>query len=177
MKTALLSTPALIVSIFLLIVTMVPMVRIDTQLKNEVAPNGIVSFELAGDLKTTQRILKTWEKPEQQKYLGLSLGYDYFFMVGYATILFILVARIERKLTPSGNRGKFLKLLLIGIWIAALFDAIENFALINLFLGDMKQIWSSLALYFASAKFIILTITILTILTGWIAMATKLKKA
>jgi len=51
--------------------------------------------------------------------------------------------RSEMKLSKFGN------LLIALIFIAAFFDCIENIALIKLLLGDLEQVWSSIAYYFA----------------------------
>jgi hypothetical protein len=58
--------------------------------------------------------------------------------------------------------------LLWGVFLAAFFDAIENFALIKLFLGDLRQSWSSIAFYFASMKFALLILGVLFIVISWI---------
>jgi len=55
-------------------------------------------------------------------------------------------------------------LLIWGVFLAALFDAIENIALLNLLSGNLNQVWSSMAYYFAVLKFSILAIVMVYIL-------------
>jgi hypothetical protein len=54
-------------------------------------------------------------------------------------------------------------------FVAALFDAIENFVLIKLLLGSNNNIFSLIAYYFASIKFVIIGIGIIYIIVGYTA--------
>ncbi len=51
-------------------------------------------------------------------------------------------------------------------FVAALFDAIENIALIKLLLGSNNSLFPSIAYYFALIKFAIIAIGILYIIIG-----------
>ncbi|NHZ86574.1 MAG: hypothetical protein GWP19_11965, partial [Planctomycetia bacterium] len=55
-------------------------------------------------------------------------------------------------------------------FVAALFDAIENIALIKLLLGSQNGIYSSIAYYFASIKFAIIAIGIIYIIIGLLTL-------
>ena len=69
-----------------LIITLAVMAALscfDTHLKTKAAPNGIVSYEFAGNLLTAQNMIKSWGDTGQI-YAGLSMGLDYLFLIVYA---------------------------------------------------------------------------------------------
>ena len=74
---------ALLVLIFLLAVGMNALSR---HLKTDVAPRGIVSFELAGELSLAQRMVESWGRPGQIR-AGISLGLDYLFLFAYSSTI------------------------------------------------------------------------------------------
>ncbi len=75
------------------------------------------------------------------------------------------------KIYPNSNPFLYKFGLLIAQlqFIAGLFDAIENVALIKLLLGSQNGIYSLIAYYFASMKFAIIAIGIIYIIIGLIA--------
>ena len=60
--------------------------RVDRPLRTSASPSGIVSFEVAGDVATAQRIVGAWDEAAR-RYAAFSLGIDYLFMVAYSTTL------------------------------------------------------------------------------------------
>lgn len=79
----------------------------------------------------------------------------------------LLVHKLNVKLwnnTPFFKVGIF---LIWSVFLAALFDFIENIGLIKLLMGDLKQFWVSLAYYFSMAKFSILLIVLSYILVNF----------
>ena len=146
------------------ITSMVVMSILDIPLKNEIAPNGIISFELAQNLDNSIAILNSWSG-KAKLYAGLSLGFDYLFMLSYSLLLFELVKYISSKIQNRTiiNIGNYLAYFMI---LAGIFDAIENYALIKLYLGNFKQVYSSIAYYFATFKFIFIVLGIIYIILG-----------
>ena len=61
------------------VVIMLGMQSIDSHLKTDAAPNGIVSLEFAGDISTAQAIIASWSGPAMF-YAGLSMGLDFLFL-------------------------------------------------------------------------------------------------
>ncbi len=55
-------------------------------------------------------------------------------------------------------------------FVAALFDAIENIALIKLLLGSNNSLFPSIAYYFASIKFVLIAIGIIYIIIGLLTL-------
>lgn len=138
---------------------------LDIPLKNEIASNGIVSFELAGSLPNSINILDSWDT-NAKLYAGISLGFDYLFMLVYSLLLYVLVKHISSKFTNT-SLHKFGNFLAGAMLLSGILDAIENYALIQLYLGNLKQIFSTIAYYTASIKFLIIGIGIFYILGSY----------
>ncbi|MEW6030324.1 MAG: hypothetical protein ACOYZ8_08495 [Chloroflexota bacterium] len=138
---------------------------LDAPLRTPAAPNGIVSFELAGDIKPAAEILGSWDAGAQLS-AAFGLGLDYLFMPAYALTLSLGVL-----LAAGRHAGAFAKL---GAWLewgaltAAISDAVENFALWQFMLGDFQSIWPRLANVCATVKFSLLLIGLSYALIGWL---------
>lgn len=144
----------------------------DAPLKNELAKHGIVSFELAKDLHETTKILDSWDVHAKNS-AALSLGFDFLFLLAYSSFIALLIFNINNRLWKNSSYYKIGRFLIIMVFIAAFFDIVENIALIKLLLGDLRQIWSSVAYFFASAKFGIITICILYVLCNGLFLLFK----
>jgi hypothetical protein len=55
-------------------------------LRTAAAPNGIVSYELAGNIKPAAEILASWDA-RAQLFAAFGLVLDYLFMTAYALAL------------------------------------------------------------------------------------------
>jgi len=141
----------------------------EAPLKNEVCKGGIVSFELAKDLNQSIKILDSWDVNAKIS-MSLSLGFDFLFLLVYSSFIALLIFNVNTRLWENKAFYKIGKFLIFLIFIAALFDIIENIALAKLLLGDLDQMWSSLAYYFASAKFVIILICIVYLLINWVLL-------
>lgn len=157
---------------------------LDTPLRTAAAPSGILSFELAGTPFQAQAIIDSWHEMayllssvEGQPVPGLvsrayafavfGLGLDYLFMPVYATALALGIL-----LAAGRHPGWFTT---FGAWLgwgayaAALFDAVENYALARMLM--MNQVWSpypEVAAFSASVKFILLSLGLVYALVGWL---------
>ena len=101
--------------ILLLVLTLAVMVSLQMlggPLKTDVAPSGIVSFELAGELSLAQSMVDSWGRTGQV-YAGLNLGLDYLFLVAYAGAIGLGCVLVARNLA---ERVEFLSL--IGVMLA-----------------------------------------------------------
>ncbi|MBF0259331.1 MAG: hypothetical protein HQK62_10915 [Desulfamplus sp.] len=138
------------------------------------APYGIVSFEFAGDQIQAQKIVESWKLKDQvyagkgQVYAGLNLGLDYLFLVIYSSCIGLGCVLISQKFV---NQTGFLFstgiCLAWGQVVAALLDSLENYALIQVILGSMKEFWPVMALWCASLKFILIALGIVYLVAGW----------
>jgi hypothetical protein len=146
---------------------------LDAPLRTSAAPNGIVSFELAGTPFQAQNIIDSWHETvpnmvsHAYSFAAFGLGLDYLFMPLYATALALGIL-----LVAGRHRGRFSGL---GIWLgwgayaAALFDAVENYALARMLL--MNQVWSpypEIAAFSATVKFGLLLLGLFYVLVGWV---------
>ncbi len=170
------------VFVVLLVLTLAAMVGVNVlgrPLKTDVAPSGIVSLEFAGKLARAQSIIESWG-PGGQVYAGLNLGLDYLFLVTYANSIglgCVLAARsLSQRARLLSSVGMFLAWLL---FVAALLDAIENYALIRLLLGSQQELWPAVARWCAAPKFSIVALGLLYICIGVVVAvaAQALKRA
>ena len=138
---------------------------LDTPLRTPAAPNGVVSFELAGNLETATRIINSWDA-RAGLFAGFGLGLDYLFMPFYALALSLGIL-----LAAGRHPGAFEK---AGAWLgwgalaAALFDAVENYSLWQLLLGNLQEDWANLAAMCATIKFGLLILGLAYALLGWV---------
>jgi hypothetical protein len=153
----------------LFVVTIIVMATLqvfDALLKNEVAPSGIVSFEFAGELSLAQQMVESWGR-KGRIAAGVSLGLDYLFLLTYAGSIGIgcmLIARsVSKRAKQLSNVGVFLAWALL---VAALLDAVENYALIRVLLGSNLTIWPKVATWCAVPKFVIVAAGLAYILIG-----------
>ena len=150
---------------------------LDTPLRTTAAPNGIVSFELAGTSEKAFQIMVSWEPINFQGpkivalrgylFAAFGLGLDYLFMPVYATALALGI------LLAAGKHGRrfstFGVLLGWGAYAAALFDAVENYALARMLI--LNEVWApypQIAAICASIKFGLLLLGLFYALVGWV---------
>jgi len=135
--------------------------RIGEPLRTSAAPNGIISFELAGTMEKVNEIGLSWA-PANFFYAGLSLGLDYLYMPLYAgsiALCCVLLAQgTGQALQSSGFLLAWAQLLAGGL------DAVENYALIQLLLGEQAEFWPAVARYCAIPKFAIVALGLLFVL-------------
>lgn len=148
---------------------------LDGFLITESTPNGIVSFELAKDLDKSIAMINSWN-PVAKTAAGLSMGFDFLFLIIYSFFISLLVFKLNKKFFGAEGNNKLGEIFLIIPFIAAFFDILENITLIKLLLGDLQQQWSSLAYYFATIKFVLLFIAIAYILIGGVVILFKQKR-
>jgi len=143
-------------------------------LNTEVAPLGIVSFELAGELSLAQSMVESWGQTGQV-YAGLNLALDYVFLVAYSSSIALGCVLVARSLS---RRGEFLPSVgVVLAWAqlgAAMLDAVENYALIRVLLGSQQILWPTVARWCAIPKFLIVAAGLVYVGVGAIlAVVTK----
>ncbi len=126
-------------------------------LRTEAAPQGIVSFELAGGLAAAERILASWDARARTQ-AGLNLRADYLFLFAYASAIGLACALVGDALRARAPRAAALGAALAwGQLAAAALDAVENAALIALLLGARSAALPGLAAACAVPKFALVT--------------------
>jgi hypothetical protein len=147
---------------------MMAMNIIGQPLVNETAPQGIVSFEFAGTIESAQRMMDSWGA-QGRVSAGLSLGFDYLFLIVYAACISlgcVLVARaLHVRIIILASIGS---LLAWAQFLAAMLDAMENYALIRVLLGSNQNMWPAIARICAGPKFLIVLTGLLYIICGLI---------
>ena len=133
---------------------------LDAPLRTGAAPNGIVSFELAGDLPAARAVLDSWN-PQAKIFAGISLGLDYLFMILYGLTLWWVIRLLALRF-PKGSVFYAGGLLLSAIiWLAVAADALENYGLIRLLTGSLQASWAHFASLSAQLKFAIVGLGLL----------------
>jgi len=136
---------------------------LDAPLHTSSAPSGIVSFELARTPETAQSILNSWDE-NTRLFAAFGLGLDYLFMPVYALAL-SLGLLLAGQAKPAWMQG-LTAWLGWGALVAALFDAVENYALWQILTGSVNTSFPQLAGICATIKFILLVAGLLTALAG-----------
>ena len=145
---------------------------LDSFLITDLSPNGIISFELAKDEFLSRAIINSWDETARTA-AGISMGLDYIFLVVYSLFIAVLIQKLNISLWKNSSIYVLGRILVIAILITAISDAIENVALIKLLLGDINEIWSSIAFYFASLKFILILCCIIYIIINALILLVK----
>jgi hypothetical protein len=154
---------------------------LDQPLRTEAAPNGIVSLELAGNPRSARVITNSWKqmslqlstvvgKPDPNivnvPYVlaAFGLGIDYLFMPLYALGLafgtLLAAQKHEGWIESLGAVAGY------GAFAAALFDAMENYALLQVLLGDVQSSYPALAAFCAIMKFGLIVFGLLYVLVA-----------
>jgi hypothetical protein len=155
---------------------------LDRPLRTEAAPYGIVSFELAGDARMARAIGDSWKQmsgllsatgePDPDivngpyVFAAFGLGIDYLFMPVYALALAFATLLTAQKHT--GWVRSLASAAGYGAFAAAMFDAVENYALLKMLLGMYDTGYPALGSFCAIIKFGLLVFGILVSLAGWI---------
>ena len=151
------------VVLFLTLLTLSALVGIDTFLKNDVTPQGIISYEFCAYNNTCESALSEWGVKGKQLAM-LSLGLDYLFMVLYPLFLVLCLLRsvpsIPERLMPL---NAFMMKASVASGVA---DAIENFALIQIVQSESTGNYGWLGSGAATLKFVLLIAVI-----GWLVFA------
>lgn len=123
---------------------------LDEPLRTSAAPNGIVSFELAGTPANAEAMVSSWSQ-DGKFFAAFGLGIDYLFMPLYS------LALAFGTLLAAGRHGGWIKSLGAvagwGAFAAAVFDAVENYALFQVLLGAYQSSYPAIAAFCATLKF------------------------
>jgi hypothetical protein len=142
-------------------------------LRTEVSPNGIISFEFAGELALAQRMVESWG-PTGRIYAGLNLGLDYLFLAVYACAISlgcVLVARrFDRRNAALANTGI---IIARAQFLAALLDCVENYGLIQVLVGSRNDAWPLVAKWCAWPKFLIVGAGLIYVIVGALGIAMR----
>lgn len=122
---------ALVTSLVISAALFIALLVMNQPLKTASAPQGMISFQLAGTAQQAQAILASW-RPDSVTMARASLWVDFAFIAAYLAMLLQLTRRFS--LDRPGVRER-----IIARWVRMLFivagtsDVIENIALLNNF--------------------------------------------
>ena len=145
----------------------------DRSLVSSAAPNGIISFELAGSLERSQAIIQSWSDQARSAAL-LIQGFDYLYLFVYPAWFSLAVISLGVRLG-----GRFQSMgLAIGwaVLLAAPLDAVENYALIQQLLHGPGAAMAQLALWCALAKFALIALCAAFFSLGFFSWIARLPK-
>jgi hypothetical protein len=99
----------------------------------------------------------------------LSLGVDYLFLLLYPGLICVALLRLLPRLPATAARRARLAAGLV--WLAAMADAVENFALIQVIRHGATGPHGEWAAGWASLKFAVLLLALAALLQAWRAAA------
>lgn len=133
--------------------------KADPHIKGSPYERPMVDFEKAGSVTEAAKYLRVVEEadPDAQSKLGTALRWDYLFLLCYPVMIAVGCLIVINFLEGKKMWGVTLGLFLMALQpLAALFDAVENYALLRILSGPIANPWPQLAYWFATAKFIII---------------------
>jgi hypothetical protein len=162
------------VFVALLLLTLAVFVALGIQgydLNNQVAPYGIISFELAGARAAANGIVASWSPPHLDVRVDafINLGVDYLFLFLYPLTISLachLTARRDQKFT---RRTWIVGAILSWLVLAATpLDATEDYALIKVLKSTSGDFWPALARWCAIPKFGLIVIGAGYVIVWWV---------
>ncbi len=85
----------------LVVVMVVIMCFFDAPLKNEISPQGIVSFELAKDVDKSVAIIDSWDTIAKTS-AKWSMAFDFLFLIVYGLFIGLMIHKLNRIWIKSG---------------------------------------------------------------------------
>ena len=154
--------------------TLAALALIDLHLRNDISPQGIVSFEVCAYSGSCAAILDAWGAGGRV-WAGLSLGLDYLFMLLYATAIF-LALRVAGDPLPDRFR-RATRRLAWSAWAAGVADVIENYALARMLVSSEVMSYAWPAAIAATVKFTILCVTLTWLVALWVYRGVTRRRA
>lgn len=122
----------------------------------DVAPNGIISLEFAGDSARAKAIVAAWRNKGVLQNAKKVQWLDFLYIVAYSTMLSFACIWSTKLLLNFDSAWLGTGIILAwGQWLAALLDVIENLALFPFLYRDVhdKAVWAKVAAFCAALKF------------------------
>jgi hypothetical protein len=134
----------------------------------------IVDFELAGSVEKSSAIINAWDTLARLQTC-FNLGFDYLYMPVYSTTIALACVMGAGVIERSGWKNLGF-LLAWGLWLAAVLDAIENYALITMMYGSPMAPYPQIAAYCATCKFSLILLGLIYALISLIVYLVKLSR-
>jgi hypothetical protein len=153
--------PTVIAFIAAALAVMISLRVLDEPLKTDAAPQGIVSYELAGNANASLAVLESWDQPAKL-YAAFSLGLDFLFLITYSSAI-ALACIWATGLMPGSLTGLGIALAW-GQWVAAILDGLENTALFIMLTQGPSSPWPQIAQIAAITKFTLILLGLLYVI-------------
>lgn len=127
------------------------------QSASDVATRGILSYEFSWNESTAKAILKSWNK--LTGVIQIQLKLDYVFLLFYP-LLFSLACGMLADSTHSTVRASIGSTLSWVVLFSGVFDAVENYALLDMIVYGASETMAKTAGGFAEAKFLLLILAV-----------------
>lgn len=127
---------------------------------------GIVDLELAFTYDRTVALLAEWSEQDKLR-LAFGMGFDYLFMPVYATTIGLACVWVTRVSRPGWRSAG--AIMAWAVWVAALFDAVENVAMFTSLLGSPSSTTALVAGVCATVKFALLVAAIVFVVVALFA--------
>lgn len=128
---------------------------------------GIVSLELARYPEVAERVIGSWTL-EQQAQAAAGVRWDFLWLLCYSTSISLACVWAAGVFSRSSYLVSIGYALAWLLWLAALLDAVENVALLQMLNGVTQTPWPELAYWCALVKFDIVILGLLYSLGGGI---------
>ena len=148
-----------------LLMTVVVFWLMAAPLTTEHAPFGIVSLELARYPEVAARVINSWNAGQQAQAIA-SVRWDFLWLLSYSTSISLACIWAAGMLGRSEFFRKIGHFLAWLLWLAALLDAAENVALLQMLNGAIRVPWPQLSYWCALVKFDIVILGLLYVLAG-----------
>jgi hypothetical protein len=113
----------------------------------------MVSLDFAGSPQRAKAILDSWDHPAQLRAAFIQ-GLDFLYLLVYSTTIAIACLWAGKTLHRAGWPLASIGIPLAwGLWLAALSDAVENVALVEILFGKYNSPWPEIAAACAILKF------------------------
>jgi hypothetical protein len=129
---------------------------IDGSLQTAAAPQGIISYELAGSAAAAGNILASWNA-NARLHAAFSLGFDYLYMLAYGATLALAALWLA-----DARQGFIRSVGVILAWsmgVAGLADALENYFLWQMLVSGPAESAAITARWAALLKFALILLT------------------
>ena len=91
--------------LILMLISIAVMRYFDSFLITERSPNGIISFELAKESYMAAEMIHAWGATAKTA-AGLSMGFDFLFLIIYASFISFLILKINKFLFSDNNKNR-----------------------------------------------------------------------
>ncbi|HVM39376.1 MAG TPA: hypothetical protein VM618_01210 [Acidimicrobiia bacterium] len=144
---------------------------IDGDTQTDAAPRGQVSLQLAGSHEKATEVVRSWEDADVMHKAGLSIGFDFLFLVLYGVTLAAAAAGIAARcrVRTWGSAAALGVLAAWGALAAAGLDAAENALMVPMLSNPVTGGSPGLVKALALAKFALLAFVVVYLLVVGVA--------